>query len=131
AACPATLPCPPRRRSFGWPAPFSPWQAWHFCSYTSAPVAGVPLPGGNPTPWGPTLISQPAICAGVASRPRLGLSIALGVTLALAQPPTTSASATQTRSRIDMLHLAVRRHAPSLDAVVMEDGVVAVLGNEL
>src|SRR5438034_66586 len=82
------------------------------CSYTAAPVAGVPLPGGNPTPSGPTLMSQPAICTGVASRPRFGLSIALGFTPALAQAPTTSASATQARSRVDMLHLAVRRHAP-------------------
>src|SRR3989442_9526190 len=127
----ASVPWPPTSRSFGCPAPFAPWQTWHFCSYTVAPVAGVPLPGGNPTPSGPTLMSQPAICAGVASRPRFGLSIPLGVMPAPAQPPTTRASATQTRSRVDMLHLAVRRHAPGLDAVEVEDRVVAMRGDEL
>src|SRR6059036_2698824 len=28
----ASVPCPPTSRSFGWPAPFAPWQAWHFRS---------------------------------------------------------------------------------------------------
>src|SRR4030095_8232213 len=111
------------RRSLGWPAPCSPWQACHFCSYTSAPVAGVPLPGGNPTPSGPTLISQPAICAGLASRPRLGPSIERGDAAPLAQPPRASTSAAHASSRVHMLHLAIGRHAPGLDGVEVEDGV--------
>src|SRR2546426_6669698 len=72
-------------------------------------------------------MSHPAICAGVASWPRFGVST---MRLAPAQPPTTSASATQTRSRVDMLHLAVGRHAPGLDAVEVEDRVVAMIGDE-
>src|SRR4029453_1002694 len=96
-----------------------------------APTAAVPLPEGNPMPSGPTLISQPAICAGVASLPRFGPSVALGFVAILAQPPTTSTSARQTRSRVDMLHLAARRHLPGLDGVEVEDGVVPVLGDEL
>src|SRR5262245_19318235 len=127
----ASVPWPPTSRSFGCPAPLAPWQAWHFCSYTSAPAAAVPLPGGRPAPSGPTLMSQPATCAGVASRPRFGPSGVAAVTPAPAQPPTISASATRARSRVDMLHLAARRHAPGLDAVEVEDRVVAVLGDEL
>src|SRR5215467_1155476 len=127
----ASVPRPPTSRSFGCPAPRAPWQAWHFCSYTRAPAAAVPLPGGKPAPSGPTLMSQPAICAGVASRPRFGPSIVVVVTPRPAQPPTTSASARATRSRVDMLHLAVRRHAPGLDAVEVKGPVVAVLGDEL
>src|SRR5262245_44778281 len=127
----ASVPWPPTSRSFGCPAPLAPWQAWHFCSYTSAPAAAVPLPGGRPAPSGPTLMSQPATCAGVASRPRFGPSGVSAVTPAPAQPPTISASATRARSRVDMLHIAARRHAPGLDPVEVEDRVVAVLGDEL
>src|SRR5262249_26109726 len=120
----------PPSRSLGCPAPLAPWQAWLSCSYTGAPAAGVPLPGGRPTPSGPMLMSQPATCAGVASRPRFGPSSAAEVAPAPAQPPRTSASITPARSRVDMLHLAVGRHAPGLDAAEVEDRVVAVLGDE-
>src|SRR4030095_11474336 len=82
-------------------------------------------------PSGATLMSQPAICAGVASLPRFGPSVALGLMAVLAQPAKTSTNARQTRSRVDMLHLTVRRHPPGLDGVEMEDGVVPMLGDEL
>src|SRR6185369_9265984 len=126
----ASVPWPPTSRSFGCPAPFTPWQAWHFCTYTTAPAAGVPPPGGKPAPSGPTLTSQPAIWASVAARPRLGLSIAPELICVPAQPPRASTSATPTRSRVHMLHLSAGGHAPGLDAVEVEGGVVSVLGDE-
>src|SRR5919108_2165612 len=92
-----------------------------------APFSAVPLPGGRPTPSGPTLMSHPAISADVATRPRFGVS----TRVAGAQPTTITASAAHATSRVDMLHLAVRRHAPGLDDVAVEDRVVAVLGDEL
>src|SRR5262249_2080573 len=73
------------------------------------------------------LMSHPAIWAGVAVRPRFGVS----VTVAPAQPMSASATAAHARSRVDMLHLPVRLYGPRLDRVVMEDGVVAVVGDEL
>src|SRR5882724_9533536 len=78
-------------------------------------------------PSGPTLMSQPEISAGVAGRPRFGVWAAV----AAAQPTATNAIAPHASSRIDMLHLAARRHAPGLDRVAVEDGVVAVLRDEL
>src|SRR5438094_10180665 len=78
------------------------------------------------------LMSQPAICAGVAVWPRFGLSVTGAlVTVALAQPTSASATAAHARSRVDMLHLPVRLDGPRLDRVVMEDGIVPVLGDEL
>src|SRR6185295_9292435 len=91
-----------------------------------APFAAVALPGGSPTPSGPTLMSHPAIWAAVAGRPRFGVS----TTVARAQPAATTAITATARSRVDMLHLAAGRHAPGLDRVVVEDGVAAVLGDE-
>src|SRR5438874_5115181 len=123
----ASVPWPPTSRSFGWPAPFAPWQAWHFCSYTGAPFRAVPPPGGSPTPSGPTLMSQPAISAAVADRPRFGVSM----WLAAPHPAVTNASAAHASSRVDMLHLAARGHAPGLDRVAVKDRTVAVLGDEL
>src|SRR5712692_3857201 len=72
------------------------------------------------------LISQPAIWAGAAVWPRFGVS----VTVVPAQPTAASATTSQARSRVDMLHLAVGLDGPSLDGVVMEDGVVAVVRDE-
>src|SRR4029453_7739581 len=96
-----------------------------------APPAAVPLPEGNPTPSGPTLMSQPAICAGVASLPRFGVSSARAAGPPTpAQPAKTRAATAVARSRVDMLHLAVRRHAPGLNGVEVEDRVVTVLRDE-
>src|SRR6267143_882234 len=73
-------------------------------------------------------MSQPAIWAAVGARPRFGVS----VTVARAHPAATTTTATpaNARSRVDMLDLAVGGHAPGLDRVVVEDGVVAVVGDE-
>src|SRR2546428_6736320 len=93
---------------------------------TAAQIAAVPLPGGSPTRSGPTLMAQPAIWAAVAGRPRFGVS----TTVARAHPAATTAITAHARSRVDMLHLAVGGHAPGLDRVAVEDGVVAVVGDE-
>src|SRR5438445_13039809 len=78
------------------------------------------------------LMSQPAICAGVAVWPRFGVSVTGAlVTVALAQPTSASATAAHARSRVDMLHLPVRLDGPRLDRAVMEDGIVPVLADEL
>src|SRR2546422_6341913 len=66
-------------------------------------------------------MSQPAIWAAVAGRPRFGVS----TTVARAHPAATTAITAHARSRVDMLHLAVGGHAPGLDRVAVEDGVVA------
>src|SRR6266571_4366480 len=71
-------------------------------------------------------MSQPAIWAAVAGRPRFGVS----TTVARAHPAATTAITAHARSRVDMLHLAVGGHAPGLDRVAVEDGVVAVVGDE-
>src|SRR5437879_12732359 len=78
------------------------------------------------------LMSQPAICAGVAVWPRFGVSVTGAlVTVALAQPTSASATAAHARSRVDMLHLPVRLDGPRLDRAVMEDGIVPLLADEL
>src|SRR5206468_1270096 len=78
------------------------------------------------------LMSQPAICAGVAVWPRFGASVTGAlVTVALAQPTSASATAAHARSRVDMLHLPIRLDGPRLERVVMKDGIVPVLGDEL
>src|SRR3989442_13690794 len=71
-------------------------------------------------------MSHPAICAAVTGWPRFGVS----TVVAPAQPPTTSDTSTHARSRVDMLHLAVRLDGPGVDRVVVEDGVGTVLGDE-
>src|SRR6267378_3725625 len=63
---------PPTTAAFAAPLPFSPWHAAHFCAYTGAPCAGVPLPGGKPLPSGRMLMSQAAISAASMDLPRLG-----------------------------------------------------------
>src|SRR5882762_480553 len=63
---------PPTTAAFAAPLPFSPWHAAHFCAYTGAPCAGVPLPGGKPVPSGRMLMSQAAISAASMDLPRLG-----------------------------------------------------------
>src|SRR5712691_11294722 len=63
---------PPITAAFAAPLPFSPWNAAHFCAYTGAPCAGVPLPGGKPVPSGRMLMSQAAISAASMDLPRLG-----------------------------------------------------------
>src|SRR5712691_511750 len=63
---------PPTTAAFAAPLPFSPWHAAHFCAYTGAPCAGVPLPGGKPVPSGRMLMSQAAISAVSMDLPRSG-----------------------------------------------------------
>src|SRR5467141_2834903 len=63
---------PPTTAAFAAPLPFSPWHAAHFCAYTGAPCAGVPLPGGKPVPSGRMLMSQAAMSAVSMGLPRLG-----------------------------------------------------------
>src|SRR2546425_1652268 len=74
------------------------------------------------------LMSHPAISAGVAARPRFGVSRAAEP----AHPVTTTTEPTRTSAlRVNILDLAIRLHAPGLDRVVVVDDVGAVLGDQL
>src|SRR5262250_343830 len=91
------------------------------------PATAVPEPGGSPVPSGGMLMSHPAMSAGVTIRPRSGVSrCAAG-----AQPASSTMETTASALGEDMLHLAVRRDAPGHDAVVVEDDVAAVVGEDL
>src|SRR5438132_14352812 len=72
------------------------------------------------------LMSQAAISSCVAARPSFGETTVTG----LAHPASERSARTSARSRVRILYLAVRRHAPHLDRVVVEDDVRAVLGDE-
>src|SRR5919106_4913498 len=122
-----SVPWPPTNGSFGFPAPFSPWHDWHFCVYTTAPWSGVPLPGGSPVPSGGILMSHPAISAGVAGRPRLGVSWAtLDVEAARARSTITTA----VTLRVDIFHLTGSLYLPRLDGIVVKDGVRAMRADQ-
>src|SRR5215813_1587913 len=98
----------------------------------TAPCAGVPRPVGRPAPSGGMLTSHAATSAAVASRPSPGPGVSLIMAAGLAHPASaTTQMATPMRLRVDILHLAALRHAPGLDGVVVEDGVVAMLGHQL
>src|SRR5262245_41663452 len=74
------------------------------------------------------LMSHAATSAVVAGRPRFGVSRAAGP----AQPPNAMMQlATASVSRVDILDLAIRLHAPGLDRVVVIDRVRAVPRDEL
>src|ERR1700689_2675760 len=77
-----------------------------------APWAGVPLPGGSPTPSGPMLMSQLTRSASVTGLPRLGASPAIAV-------PAVNASAMLSNKflRIDMLGLPFGIDRPARDVV--------------
>src|SRR5215468_3805000 len=112
---PGSEPWPPTRRSFGVPAPFSPWQAWHFAANTASPCLTVPLPGGSPAPSGPILISQEARSSGETGLPRLGLCWANA-----GDASTKRAAAAAPRNvHIVILHLAIAGDGPGLNHVVV------------
>src|SRR5215470_1080605 len=109
------VPKPPTSVSLGLPAPFSPWQAWHFAANTASPSFGVPRPGGSPAPSGPTLMSQGARSAGEIGCPKRGASAApakAAVANRIAAP-----RARTSRERIGRLPFLV--DAPAGDGVVV------------
>src|SRR4029450_1282536 len=73
------------------------------------------------------LISHLATSAGVASRPRFGVSWA-----ALPVYPTTAISiiTTTVKLRVDIFHLAVCFHLPRLDGVVVVGDIDAMRGHQ-
>src|ERR1700674_1913660 len=79
-----------------------------------APSGGVPLPGGRPEPSGSTLMSQPAMSAGLIGFPRFG---AWAKTFA----PRISAITTVSL-RVYMLHLPAALDRPTGDGVVVLAG---------
>src|SRR5215471_14321348 len=96
-----------------------------------APLTAVPLPAGRPPPSGATLMSHAAISAEVAGRPRLGPAFSpAGIPPAVAHPASRTAAAAAVRLGVDILHLAVGRHTPGLNRVVMEDGIGPVLSDQ-
>src|SRR5215471_1748642 len=125
---PGSEPWPPTKRSFGVPAPFSPWHAWHFAMYTASPCFTVPLPGGRPAPSGPMLMSQEARSSGEIGLPRLGLCWA--ATGDASARRRAGAAATKIL-RIDIFHLAIAGHGPGLDHVVVVNTAVAAQRDEL
>src|SRR5580700_8309224 len=99
--------------AFDPPWPSLPWQGSHFCAKIAAPWAGVPLPGGNPLPSGPTLMSQSARSASLTGLPSPGRSAAV----AAADKPSTSASEMARRLPVDMLGLPIAVDGPAGDDV--------------
>src|SRR6266446_1598647 len=125
---PGSEPWPPTRRSFGVPAPFSPWQAWHFAPNTASPCLTVPLPGGSPAPSGPMLMSQEARSSAEIGLPRLGLCWA---NAGDASAKSAAGAAALKNLRIDIFHLAIAGHGPGLDHVVVVGAAVAAQRDEL
>src|ERR1700693_5356844 len=104
---------PPNRWAAVPPAPFSPWQAAHFCLKIGAPCAEVPLPGGRPVPSGMMEMSQAARSEGLTGLPRLGPSAKAA--------PAARANASETvlseSLRIDMLDLPFGVDRPAGDGI--------------
>src|SRR5215471_6178942 len=98
--------------AFDPPWPPSPWQAWHFCAKIAAPCCEVPLPGGNPLPSGPTLMSQSARSASVTGLPSPGSSAAIAPA-----PQSASANAQVKSLAVDMLDLPLLVDRPAGDDV--------------
>src|SRR6516165_6574333 len=92
----------------------------------ASPCLGVPLPGGNPAPSGPMLISQDVISSGETMLPRFGLSAT-----AVLETTTSAEAAARRRLRIDMLDLAILSNAPASDRIEVVDGLHATIGDEL
>src|SRR3954467_12778826 len=80
----------------------------------TAPCAGVPLPGGRPTPSGAMLTSQGARSAAVIGCPYLGASAA-----SAALQTSASAAAKADCLSIDMAHLALGIDPPARDGVAV------------
>src|SRR5436190_11057876 len=110
---------PPASASAGLPAPLAPWHAWHFCSYTAAPVRAVPLPLGKPAPLGGMLMSQRAISACATGSPSAGPFGCVARSLAQLVSSRTAATAAM-RSRVDMMHAPVGIERPGNDRVIVE-----------
>src|SRR5215472_11722420 len=89
--------------AFDPPWPPSPWQAWHFWAKIAAPCCGVPLPGGNPLPSGPTLMSHSARSASLTGLPRPGSSAAIA-----AAPESASANAAAKVKRVPIEWIGTR-----------------------
>src|SRR4051794_14755021 len=83
----------------------------------TAPCAGVPLPGGRPTPSGAMLMSQGARSAAVIGCPYLGASAA-----SAALKTSASAAAKTDVLSIDMAHLALGIDPPARDGVAVLHG---------
>src|ERR1700721_1090450 len=94
------------------PMPSLPWHTSHFCAYTAAPCAGVPLPDGRPLPSGGTLISHFVRSASLMGFPSPGPSAANAM-------PATSANgiARAKRLAIDILCLPLVVDRPTGDDV--------------
>src|SRR5215470_10375198 len=122
------VPKPPTSVSLGLPAPFSPWQAWHFAANTASPCLTLPLPGGNPAPSGPMLMSQAARSSAEIGLPRLGLCWA---NAGDASAKRAAGAAALKNLRIDIFHLAIAGHGPGLDHVVVVIAAVAAQRDEL
>src|SRR5262245_27551713 len=95
----------------------------HFCEWTSAPWAGVPLPGGMLVPSGRTAMSQALVSASEMLLPSPGES-------ASAADPNANVSATERRRlRVDMFDLPFVVDAPGRDAVVVLVGERQAIGD--
>src|SRR5438132_11374711 len=73
------------------------------------------------------LISHPATSAGVAGRPRLGVSWA---PLPMYPATATSTITTAVKLRVDIFHLAVGFYLPRLDGIVVVEDVAAMRGHQ-
>src|SRR6516165_1969149 len=92
----------------------------------ASPCLGVPLPGGNPAPSGPMLMSQGVISSGEIMRPRFGLSAT-----AVLETTTSAEAAARRRLRVDMLDLPTLSNAPASDRIEMVERLRATIGDAL
>src|SRR5713101_2273311 len=108
---------PPASASAGLPAPFAPWQAMHFCSYTCRPWRALPPPFGNPAPLGGMLMSKRAISSALTAAPNAGGLPGAGCRLA--QAASAAAAITTMRLDVNIFHASVCPHRPAHDGVVV------------
>src|SRR5262245_43756908 len=85
----------------------------HFCAYTGAPCAGVPLPGGRLVPSGSTSRFHALMSASEMFLPRPGVSANA------ADPNASESTRDKTRLCVDMLDLPFAVDAPGGAAVVV------------
>src|SRR5690606_10049360 len=96
------------------------------CSYRALPARASPDPGGKPAPSGPTLMSQPAICSGVAGTPSFGPSCAC----AAAPAANVNAATARIKLRIDVRDFPAAGDRPALDGVVVITELRPARGHE-
>src|SRR3984893_8158198 len=100
----------------GLPSSCLPWQAAHLSSYTVAPFAASPLPGGSPVPSG-GMPKNAASSSGRAAEPKPYDASCVCPNACSGASATLRQAAIQQILRMDIAHIPIRRDGPALDSI--------------